>query len=299
MFIPPKRPTILVTGSNGQLGREFRKWATKNEAYEFLFTSRASLDIQNLAEVLTICTKWQPNYIINCAAYTAVDQAEENKEDAYSINERGIANLTKGASVHGSTLINYSTDYVYNSKLDRPILESDPCNPNSIYGLSKRAGEEVLEKSDAQWINIRVSWLYSSYQQNFVKTMLRLGAERNSLTIVSDQQGAPTYARNLAFDTMKIIASLEEETKGINQHYNYCNSGMTNWADFARLIFQLESLDCSVEDTTTEKYGAPAPRPLWSVMDTSKIHATFNLDIPTIEDSLKACLDILRQETLA
>ena len=287
MFIPPKRPIILVTGSNGQLGREFRKWATENEAYEFLFTSRASLDIKNLAEVLTICTKWQPDYIINCAAYTAVDKAEENKKDAYAINEGGIANLIKGASINNSILINYSTDYVYNSITNRPILESDPYNPNSVYGLSKRAGEELLENSDISWLNIRVSWLYSSYQHNFVKTMLRLGEALESLSIVSDQQGAPTYARDLA---------LEEDKKGVNQHYNYCNAGLTNWSDFARLIFQLGSLNCEVKNTTTEEYGSPAPRPLWSVMDTSKIKAAFNLDIPDIEKSLKECLSVLKQE---
>ena len=295
MFIPPKRPIILVTGSNGQLGREFRNWASANEVYEFLFTSRDSLDICNLPEVLTICTKWQPSYIINCAAYTAVDKAEENKEDAFAINQGAISNLIKGAGIHNSKLINYSTDYVYHSIIDRPILESDDCTPQGIYGQSKRGGEELLESSEIGWINIRVSWLYSSYQQNFVKTMLRLGGDRDSLTIVSDQQGCPTYASDLAADTMKIIASLEESEMGLNEHYNYCNSGMTNWADFARLIFKLENIDCEVLNTTTEQYGAPAPRPLWSVMGTQKIEKRFNLEISPVEESLQVCLSILNE----
>ncbi|MFT4568190.1 MAG: dTDP-4-dehydrorhamnose reductase [Saprospiraceae bacterium] len=296
MFIPPKRSIILVTGSNGQLGREFRKWAVENEAYEFLFTSRASLDICTLPEVLTICTKWQPTYIINCAAYTAVDKAEENKINAFAINEGGISNLIKGAEIHNSTIFNYSTDYVYHSIIDRPILEDDNCTPKGVYGQSKRAGEKLLEISDIAWINIRVSWLYSSYQNNFVKTMLHLGIEQDALTIVSDQQGCPTYAANLASDTMKIIGSLEESKTGLNEHYNYCNSGEINWADFARLIFKLENIACEVHNTTTEQYGAPAPRPFWSVMNTSKIRTTFNLGIiPTIEKSLQSCLDLLKQ----
>jgi len=296
MYIPPKRPIILVTGSNGQLGREFRQWANANETYEFLFTSRASLDISNLSEVLTICSKWQPNFIINCAAYTAVDKAEENKNDAYAINQTGVNNLIKGASINDSVLINFSTDYVYHSILDRPIIESDTCSPKGVYGQSKRAGEEILEGSDISWINIRVSWLYSSFQNNFVKTMLRLGSERDALSIVSDQIGSPTYAKNLAADTMKIVSSMIDKKSGLQEHYNYCNTGQTNWADFARLIFKLESIDCNVNDTTTAKYGAPAPRPLWSVMDISKIKETFNLQVPSIEESLKECLSIIRTE---
>lgn len=293
MFIPPTKPVILVTGSNGQLGREFRYWASNQETYEFLFTSRDSMDVTNLAEVLTIFSKWQPNFCINCAAYTAVDKAEEETELAYAINRDAISNLTKACTETNCILINYSTDYVYDSITGIPILESAPCTPKSVYGQSKRAGETILENSNIKWLNIRVSWLYSSYQNNFVKTMVRLGATKDSLSIVGDQIGTPTYARDLANATMNIIASLQNEEKGLQEHYNYSNHDQTNWADFARLIFQISHSKCIVSNITTEAYGAPAPRPLWSVLNKDKITSTFSLEIPSYEDSLSDCLNIL------
>jgi len=293
MFIASDKPIILVTGGNGQLGQEFRRIATFQEQYELLFTTRESLDITKLDKIQNVFAKWKPNYCINCAAYTAVDKAESEQEAAFQLNEDAIGHLISTCSEQGTKLINYSTDYVYDSIIDRPIQEDDPCTPRSIYGQSKRAGEKLLESSDIDWINFRVSWLYSSFKNNFVKTMLRLGAERDELNIVADQIGTPTYAQDLASDTIKIISQLEKEEVGLRNNYNYSNISTTNWADFARSIFDMASITCKVNDTTTEAYGAPAPRPLWSAMDKSRLLNTFDIELKMWQESLEECLQEL------
>lgn len=293
MFKASDKPIIIVTGSNGQLGHEFRRIAIEQEEYEFLFTTRESMDITNPEEVQNIFSKWRPQYCINCAAYTAVDKAETEIEEAYAINEKAIQHLIKACNNSATKLINYSTDYIYDSVNDHPIQEDDPSQPRSVYGQSKRAGEIQLENSTIEWINLRVSWLYSTYKNNFVKTMLRLGRERDELSIVSDQIGTPTYARDLAEDTIKIISQIQNNNNGLGRHYNYSNMSTTNWADFARTIFRLENIDCKVLNTTTQAYGAPAPRPLWSIMDKSRILNQWNLELKMWEDSLISCLNDL------
>ena len=287
-----KKTIILVSGSNGQLGKEFRKWATEQSKFEFLFTSRDTMDISKKDEVIHIFKKFRPDYCINCAAYTAVDQAEEEVDKAFLINESGLGNLIDACHTFNCKLFNYSTDYVYDSINDRPLLESDPCHPKSIYGQSKRAGELLLEKSNIQWVNIRVSWLYSSFNKNFVKTMLRLGVSKAALTIVSDQIGSPTYSNDLAGITMAFINSNKEEHFG--HHYNFSNEGETNWCDFAAAIFEETNIPCVVSETTTEAYGAPAPRPLWSVLSKEKIKNALGIEIRSWRTALQSCLKELK-----
>ena len=287
--IPTDKKVILVTGSEGQLGKEFRRLANDQDLFEFLFTHRKTMDITNEEEVNTIFQKFRPDLCINCAAYTAVDLAETNEEEAFRINKFGIENLVKACGEFNSLLFNISSDYVYDSVTDRPLTESDICEPKSVYGRSKRAGERVLEQSNIIWLNFRTSWLYSAYGNNFVKSMIRLGESRDVLKIVADQVGAPTYAKDIASDIYKIIKQdILEEHRG---HYNYCNIGKTTWADFAREIFRINQINCSVENISTEEFGAPAPRPKWSVMSIDKITSTFDLQVPHWKHSLKQCIE--------
>ncbi len=279
------KKTILVVGANGQLGSEFKHLADSYPAYHFLFTGVNDLDITKNDEVFDCFRQNKPDICINCAAYTAVDKAEEEQELAYLINSTAVKHLSIACQLVGTKLIHFSTDYAYDSVTGRPIVESDECTPRSVYGLSKRAGEEVLEHSSIDWICLRVSWLYGSFGNNFVKTMISLGAERDSLSIVADQIGAPTYARDLAEVVMKII----QADKGYRELYNFSNGGVTNWADFAREIMKQNDITCDITDTTTAAYGAPAPRPLWSVMSHDKIKETYNIEILPWQESLKSC----------
>ena len=286
--ISTDKKVILVTGSNGQLGQELRHLASNQDKFEFLFTQRKTMDISNEDEVNNIFQKFRPDLCINCAAYTAVDLAETHEEEAFRINKFGVENLVKSCREYDCILFNISSDYVYDSVTGRPLMETDICDPKSVYGRSKRAGERVLEDSNITWLNFRTSWLYSVYGNNFVKSMIRLGKSRDVLTIVADQIGAPTYAKDLAADIYRIIQQEISEThKG---HYNYCSMGETNWADFAREIFRINKISCVVENITTEEFGAAAPRPRWSVMSVNKVTSTFNLKIPAWQESLKNCI---------
>lgn len=286
-----KKTVILVTGANGQLGNEFRNLASQQDTYEFLFTSRDNLDITDQHEVMRIFQKFRPDFCINCAAYTAVDKAEEEQTKAFAVNSEAVRFLVNACHLYPCKLIHFSTDYVYHTIGDRPIKETDECDPQGMYGKSKRAGELILEYSNIPWINIRVSWLYSSFNHNFVKTMLRLGADRPSLNIVNDQIGAPTYARDLASDVMSLIAKGDfNKAKG---HYNYSNGGKTNWAEFAKEIFKQRSLSCEVSGISTKEYGAPAPRPLWSVMDKDKLQRELSISPRDWKEALQDCLRLL------
>jgi len=288
----PEKKTILVTGGNGQLGKELRVVAKNQDQLEFIFSSRDTLDITDQSEVFNAIKKFRPDYCINCAAYTNVDRAESESEQAYLINSTGVNHLSKGIKLYGGKLIHLSTDYVYDTITDRPIHEDDPCNPKSIYSKSKRAGESVLEESDIDWINIRVSWLYSSFNHNFVKTMLRLGSGRDELSIVNDQIGAPTYAYDLAKVIYEIIH--KDDNLHWQQHYNYSNSGKTNWAAFAKEIFKQSDITCKVKNITTKEYGATAPRPLWSVLSKEKIIKNFGIKIEDWRERLSTCLSLIQ-----
>ena len=280
---------ILVTGSEGQLGGEFRKLAEELEDYQFFFTDVNDLDITHSGEVVAYFREHEPDFCINCAAYTAVDKAESEADLAYKINSEAVKHLTIACQLTGCKLIHFSSDYVYDSVTDRPILETDACTPKSVYGLSKRASEEVLEASNIDWICLRISWLYSTRGHNFVKTMTRLGIERDELTVVSDQIGAPTYAEDLAAAVMTII----EADTGYRQHYNFSNGGKTNWAEFAREIMKIQEIQCKISKTTTAAYGAAAPRPLWSILSHNKIYETFGIVISPWKASLRRCIEAL------
>ena len=288
------RKKILVTGANGQLGSEFKDLESTQPDYEFLFTSVNELDITKKDEVFSYFRTYNPAFCINCAAYTAVDKAEEEQERAFLINSTAVGYLTIASKLAGTKLIHFSTDYAYDSVTDRPIKESDLCQPRSIYGLSKRGGEKVLEESDIDWICLRVSWLYGAHGHNFVKTMTRLGKERDQLTVISDQKGAPTYAKDLAEVVMHIISL----NQGYRAHYNYSNGGITDWAAFAREIMEIQKLSCTIQETTTEAYGSPAPRPLWSVMSHKKITKTFGVDIIPWQQSLGQCIHRIQNQVV-
>ena len=285
-----KTKNIVVTGANGQLGLEFQKII--DPALDFTYLSRKLLDITDADKVHDVIAKIKPDVIINCAAYTAVDRAEEEVAQAFKINDHGANNLAQTADRLSAKLIHISTDYVYHIDKDTPLVESDLCDPKGVYGKSKRAGELSITSQLENHAILRVSWLYAAQQNNFVKTMLRLGAERDSLSIVNDQIGAPTYAGDVVEAIIELIKN-EADFSGI---YNYCNVGQTNWCDFAQEIFRQANISCAVTGITTEAYGAPAPRPLWSVMSTDKITNILDTAIPHWTESLNKCLNVLRQE---
>jgi dTDP-4-dehydrorhamnose reductase len=284
---------ILVTGAGGQLGHEFQCIAKHYSDYTFYFTTRADLDIQDQKAIHDYCTLNQINFIINCAAYTAVDQAENDRDSAFAINEKAVSSLAIVAQDLGILLIHYSTDYVYHLDIADPLSESDTCQPKGIYGQSKLAGERAIVQSEVDHVIIRVSWLYSSFKNNFVKTMLRLGATKNEISVVSDQLGSPTYARDLAKDTMTIIGQLIARKIHPRSTYNYSNLGTTRWNEFAQEIFNLKKMNCQVHPISTLNFGAKAPRPLWSVMSKEKIIADFNLFLRPWQESLQECLEEL------
>jgi len=284
--------TILVTGANGQLGNEFRSLATGYTGYNFLFVSREELDIENTSAVTAYFDTHTINYCINCAAHTAVDKAETEKEKAFAINATAAGNLAAISEKHSTQFIHISTDYVFDGKTDKPYKETDKVNTINIYGASKLKGEELVMEHNSAAIIIRTSWVYSSFGNNFVKTMLRLMKDRESINVVNDQQGQPTYAADLAKAIMHIIQSgkLSKATAGI---YHYSNKGIISWYQFAATIAKLINSKCAVHPIPTSGYPTPAQRPEFSVLDTAKIEHTFGLSIPKWEDSLQQCLSLL------
>lgn len=288
---------ILVTGSNGQVGSELRDLAKINSEFKFLFTDRSNLDIGSQENIDQIFSDFAPDFVINAAAYTAVDKAEEDQEMAEKINATAVQHLSEACLKHDCWLMHISSDYVYHLDLNRPLKENDETKAQGVYAKTKLAGDEVLLHSECNYCILRTSWVYSFYGNNFVKTMIRLGNQRDELTIVADQIGTPSYAKDIADTLLKMISVIcgsekKEELKGI---YNYSNGGTTHWADFARKIFELEEISCQVGETTTEAYGAPAPRPKWSVLDKSLIESTFGIEIIDWEESLKHCLARLKE----
>ncbi len=279
---------IIVTGANGQLGIEFKK-NVKNDP-RFHFYDRDQLDICDVNALRSVVQSIKPNIIINCAAYTAVDRAEDETSKAFLINDSAVANIGSVAAEVDCKVIHFSTDYVYHIIKDDPLIESDQCQPQSVYGMSKRAGELSLSSQTDNYLIFRVSWLYSAQKNNFVKTMLRLGQDRDQLSIVNDQIGAPTSAKDLVSSILHIIEQHPDAT-GI---YNYCNSGKTNWCEFAQEIFRVANITCVVSGLSTKEYGARAPRPLWSIMSTDKLLVDYGIIIPPWRQSLKECLEELK-----
>jgi dTDP-4-dehydrorhamnose reductase len=250
------------------------------------------LNIADLSALEKYFSERSINFCINCAAYTAVDKAETEQENAFLINEDAVGNLATVCAANNTQLIHISTDYVFDGTANQPYKETDKTNPVSVYGKSKLQGEVLALENCAFAIIIRTAWVYSSFGNNFVKTMLRLMKERESINVVSDQIGCPTYAADLALVIMQIIAcGKSKDNPGI---YHYSNAGITNWYEFAVAIKKLTGSKCIVNPITTAEYPTAAKRPAYSVLDTSKITSTFHLAIPAWEESLKACLQLIK-----
>ncbi|MGM9689042.1 MAG: dTDP-4-dehydrorhamnose reductase [Alloprevotella sp.] len=278
---------ILVTGANGQLGNELRLLANQHdENCQFFFTDVAELDITDRKAVYNFIEQHGISIVVNCAAYTAVDKAESEPERCDLLNHIAPGYLAEAVASVGGTMIQISTDYVFDGTACRPYTEEDATNPQTVYGRTKLAGEECVIRSCAGSMVIRTAWLYSTFGNNYVKTMIRLGKERDRLGIVFDQIGSPTYARDLA---EVILTAIDRGiVPGV---YHFTNEGVCSWYDFTRAIHRLEGIDdCRVEPIHTEEYPVPAKRPHFSVLDKSKIKKTYGLHIRWWEDALKACI---------
>ena len=269
---------VLITGAKGQLGTELSLLLPNA-----VLTDVAELDITDLAAVRNFVSQNKIGIIINCAAYTAVDKAEDDIPAANMINVIGPENLAKT----GCKIVHISTDYVFDGRGCKPYTPDDETNPVSVYGKTKRAGELGVLKNAPEAVIIRTAWLYSPHGNNFVKTMRRLGAERETLNVVADQVGTPTYAADLAGAIVQILPQITKETTGI---YHYTNEGVCSWYDFATAIMAESGLKCHVNPIPTSAYPTRATRPFYSVLDKSKIKETFGIQIPHWQDALKRCL---------
>jgi dTDP-4-dehydrorhamnose reductase len=293
---------VLVSGKNGQLGKELQDIASSNKNYQFIFFDREELNITDEVALKNIFQKYSPSFFINCAAYTAVDKAETEKEIAYQINAEAVGNIAKQCNQFNTTLIHISTDYVFDGKSTQPYKEDDKTNPVNYYGYTKLKGEELALQNNPNTIIIRTSWVYSEYGNNFVKTMLRLMNERKEINVVSDQVGSPTYARDLAEAILSIVNG---EWSMVNQELNpqqatgnrqlpgilhFSNNGIISWYDFAIAIKEIKQLDCIVNSIPTASYPTPAKRPAYSGFDKTKIVTTFNIQLKDWKESLKECL---------
>jgi dTDP-4-dehydrorhamnose reductase len=284
---------VLVTGSQGQLGQELKKLSVSFPAIEFIFFSKEHWNICDNDFSEYLLSQWKPDYLINTAAYTKVDQAEKEIELCYSINKIAPENLAKLCLKLNTRLIQISTDYVFNLSIELPAIESTIKNPIGVYATSKSEAEDAILIANPNSLILRTSWLYSSYGHNFVKTMYKLGRQGRSLKIVCDQTGNPTYAKNLAECLIAMIQQITNglDTKGI---FHYSNNGYCNWYEFAAEIFRYLNIDVPLSKITTAEYGAPAWRPHFSSLNCDKIQEVFHLKIPDWKNSLHECLDLLQ-----
>jgi dTDP-4-dehydrorhamnose reductase len=281
--------TIWVTGSKGQLGTEIRIQNKKPEQYNFIYTDIEELDLTNSEEVINFTIANKPDIIINCAAFTNVDKAESEKDAAFRLNS-DVASLLSEISVeYNCTLIHISTDYVFDGKSSTPYEEYDPTSPQSVYGMSKLIGENTVLRNNRNLI-IRSSWLYSAHGNNFLKTMLRLGKEKESLGVVYDQVGSPTSAADLALAILQICDKILASGENYGGIYHYSDEGVCSWYDFSKTIMKLANLKCIINPITTEQYPLPAKRPAYSVFNKKKIKDTFGIKIPYWRDSLESCI---------
>jgi dTDP-4-dehydrorhamnose reductase len=285
---------ILVTGAYGQLGSELSSLAADFSGAQFFFTDYDSLDITDAGNIDRFFRMAKPDMVINCAAYTAVDLAEKEQEKAVNLNVTGPGLLAEACRVYHARLIHVSTDYVFNGSACVPYDEDIQADPQGIYGLTKLDGENRVRDILPEAVIIRTSWLYSQFGNNFVKTMLRLGRERQLLRVVFDQAGTPTYARDLANAILHLIRASETPEGWKSGIYHYSNEGVCSWYDFAREIFDIAGIACMVEPIRSSEYPTPAKRPSFSVLDKGKIKNTYNLAIPYWRDSLKDCIKRLQ-----
>jgi dTDP-4-dehydrorhamnose reductase len=287
------KPLILVTGKNGQLGSELQMLASSFDAeYDFLFVDRSQLDLSSNDSIDNFFAAYTPSVVINCAAYTAVDKAETDREAAFQINGAAVGKLAAHAAAVNALFITVSTDYVFNGNGTTPYLPSDATDPVNYYGESKAVGEQLALANNPESIIIRTSWVYSRFGNNFVKTMIRLMGERPSLNVVGDQIGAPTYAADLAAAIMHIVAQKAAGNKH-NGIYHYSNSGAISWFDFAVAIAKLIHSNCTVAKIGSEAFPTPAKRPHYSLMDCSAIIQDFGVNQPAWEDSLQTCIPLI------
>lgn len=273
---------ILVTGKNGQLGSELFDLHTQYPMFEFVFTDRTQLNLEDLEQISTQLNEIKPDVIINAAAYTAVDQAENNQFLCETINHLAVNEIAKWANSHQAKVIHISTDYVFDGTIEEPLLETDITQPINFYGESKRRGEESLLVENEESIVIRTSWVYSQYGNNFVKTMMRLMNEREELSVVSDQIGAPTYARDLAIAILEILKA-PQFVPGI---YHYSNEGKISWYEFATAIKEINNYNTQIHPIASEDFVTIARRPQFSLLDHNKIKNTYKIEIPYWRDSL-------------
>ena len=288
-----EKPTILITGAQGQLGNEFRFLSFTHPHFRFIFTDVDGLDITKPRQVMSFFSKNAIQFVVNCAAYTAVDKAETDVKLATKINVNGSRNLAKACQAYGATMIQISTDYVYHNNQNTPFKEGDKASPKGVYAKTKLRGDLAALKFCERTLVIRTSWVYGIYGHNFVKTMLRLGKERPSLNVVFDQIGTPTNARDLAKAVLKIAQKIDSQEvsheilKGV---FHYSNEGVTSWYDFTKAIFEIREIDCQVNPIESSQYPTPAARPPFSVLNKQKIRDVFGIEIPYWRDSLKAVL---------
>ena len=280
---------ILVTGCYGQLGRELHKLANCDGDHQWFFTDVDTLDITSPDAVERCFNEHHIGVCINCAAYTAVDLAEDEPETAARINALAPQLLAKTCLKHQALLIHVSTDYVFDGNGTMPYKESDPINPQSVYGSTKAEGERLIRETGCNYIIVRTAWLYSSSGKNFVKTMLRLAETHDEIHVVSDQRGCPTWAHDLAIALLCILN--KKEDLPLQETFHFTNEGNITWYDFACAIMDLAGKNCKVNPITTDQYPAKAHRPAYSVLDLSKIKTYTGMEIPFWKDSLKKCIE--------
>ena len=282
---------ILVTGANGQLGKELREFSSLHTGLEFVFLSREDLPIHQFELVRNYFNTLKPAYCINCAAYTAVDKAETEKDLAFLVNGEAVGVLAAVCKEHNAKFIHISTDYVFNGEAAYPYTESFPTDPINVYGASKVEGDKQAMELNPDSIILRTSWVYSSFGKNFVRTMMQLMSEKDQIKVIKDQLGSPTNAADLAETIFNIIGlchlQIYKWTPGI---YNFSNEGIISWYDFAKTIKEITKSPCDVKPISTKEYPTPAKRPVYSVLDQTKIQQTYGVKLKKWEDSLRTCI---------
>lgn len=285
---------ILVLGADGQIGSEFREQAHNWPEIQFNFCSKGDVDILDFNQIKTHVDRFQPNFLINCSAYTAVDKAESEEEKCMQINVSGVENLVKALAGTDTVLVHFSSDYVYHVPGPWPILETSEIHPLGVYARSKAQGDLAILQSGIKAMIWRISWVVSPFRHNFIKTMVKLTSERPQLNVVDDQFGAITYTYDLVHALMKaLIHTKSDATRDYSGIYNYANEGLTTWYDLAYRITKHRDIPCKIIPIPTEAYPTPAARPHWSVLDKDKVKRTFDILIPHWYDALKRCLDRL------
>ncbi len=288
---------ILVTGSYGQLGNELNLLARDFDSYSFVFTDVDSLDITSSPAISEFFNRHQFSYVVNCAAYTAVDKAESDRTTAAMVNSLAPGLLAANSLATGARMIHISTDYVFDGKSNVPYKETDQVNPVNFYGQTKLDGEYACLENNPESIIIRTSWLYSSFGKNFVKTIRRIANEGKPFKVVFDQTGTPTYAADLAQVILGIIKSAEDNTaKFVPGIYHYSNEGVCSWYDFALAVLEFSGIGCRIDPVETSEFPTPAKRPVYSVLNKAKIRNTFGIEIPYWRTSLLNCMEKINKE---